>query len=632
MRIAIRSLAATMLALVLISPCLASQPNILWIITDDHRPDSIEAYNRATTGQSESPLGYVSSPNIDALASEGVLFTGAYCNSPACGPSRASMITGRYPFRSGKYGWEQTHQEADFVRPTVPQVMRDAGYHTAIIGKRHLGVTPRGLSRRGTRTLFDFEIDFVRDLEGNGVGDLASTGAYGLVDAILLRKDATETVHYPDGRRKTYTLSKAGRRLTEEETRAKRAVEREFDILRAYTRVNTGLILGGVNPKPAGETIDGCILKEFKNHLQNAGAPYQTLWGKDVQGADADKPLFINLGFHLPHTPVLPPRSFHERFQQHDYRLPEFDADELAALPSQLVEVYQESKTDRMKPEEKLQAIRDYYAFAAYGDSLIGQAIDDFKSFSERSGRGYVIVLTIGDHGWHLGEQGIMAKFGPWRQSVSGAAIVVSSDKQSFPPGKVFDGMVEYVDFAPTVVAAGGVDTSLAEYDYLDGRDLARVVAADPRERREYVVGEMNLVCGHRAYMRTEGFAFSMRTRDRRTVGRAPLLNDNIRWALTCKPRDADLALYDLRTDPLERRNVAYTLEYHDLALWFRQRLGNIVLGDGRVECDWTRPNSYSLSNFAGGVDDKRIEIPTGLIPPTDRSGGLSAPPGIGAW
>ena len=120
-----------------------SQPHILWIITDDQRPDSLEVYNRATTGRSESPLGYVSSPNIDQLAKEGVLFTRAYCNSPACGPSRASMHTGRYPFRNGKYGWEQTNQTADFVRPAVAQSMHAVGYQTAIIGKRHYGITPR---------------------------------------------------------------------------------------------------------------------------------------------------------------------------------------------------------------------------------------------------------------------------------------------------------------------------------------------------------------------------------------------------------------------------------------------------------------------------------------------------------
>ncbi|MEN1677953.1 MAG: sulfatase-like hydrolase/transferase [Planctomycetota bacterium] len=616
--------------LLLAAPVAATQPNILWIVTDDHRADSIQAYNRATTGRSESRLGYVSSPCIDALASEGVLFTHAFCNSPACGPSRASMITGRYPFRNGKYGWEQTHQTADFVRPTIPQVLRAAGYHTAIIGKRHLGVTPRSDSRRGARTLFDFEIDFARDLERNGIGDLVSTGAYGLVDAILLRKDATETVHYPDGRSKKYAISRADRPLTPAEESAKRSVEAEFDILRAYTRVNKGLILGGANPKPAGETIDAFIVQEFKNHLQNRGRPYKTLWGAEVRGADDDKPLFIDLGFHLPHTPVLPPREFREQFETRHYELPEFETDELEALPDQLVEVFREAKTDRLKRQEKLQAVRDYYAFAAYGDALIGEAVEAFKAFCRESNRDYLIVITVGDHGWHLGEQGIMAKFGPWKQSVSGAAIVVSSDPQQFPPGRVFDGLVEYVDFAPTIAAAAGIDLSSPEFGHLDGCDLAQVLA-DPAVGREYILGEMNLVCGHRAYLRTTDFAFSMRTRDRRTVGRAPLLNDDVRWALTCKPRDADMALYDLRVDPLERRNIAYTLEYHELALWFRDKLGNIVLGDGRVECDWSKPNSYSLSNFAGGADDKRIDLPAGIVPAIEQWGQLSSPPGIGA-
>ena len=115
--------------------------------------------------------------------------------------------------------------------------------------------------------------------------------------------------------------------------------------------------------------------------------------------------------------------------------------------------------------------------------------------------------------------------------------------------------------------------------------------------------------------MRTDEFAFSMRTRDRRTVAKAPLLNDDITWALTADPLKVDLAFYDLRSDPMERRNVAYTVEYLPLAEWFRQRLGNIVLGDGRVEMDWSTANSYNVSNFAAGSDNKQLNIPKELIP-----------------
>ncbi|MER2490942.1 sulfatase-like hydrolase/transferase [Catenovulum sediminis] len=595
-----------------ISVAQAQQPNILWIITDDHRADSIQAYNRATTGKSESKLGYVSSPNIDKLAAEGVLFTRAFNQSPACGPSRTSMHTGRYPFRNGKYGWEHTHQEADFTKPALSQHLRDAGYGTALVGKSHVGI--REKHKGQGQPIFDFELEFNRDLLRHGLGDWYSTGAYGLVDEVLLRRDATETIIYPDGRQKTIRLSWADRKLNAKEQAIKQSVEKEFDILRAYTRINTGLILGGVSPQPADKTVDALIVEEFKAHLNHADRNYKTLAGKPTQGADADKPLFINLGFHLPHTPVLPPKEFRDQFKDRQYRIPEFDTVELASFSPQQQQIYNESKTDSMKPEEKLQAIRDYYAFTAFGDALIGDAVEAFKQYSKQQGREYLIVFTVGDHGWHLGEQGIMAKFGPWKESTNGAVIVVSSDKQKYPAGKVVDKFVEYVDFVPTMLAAAKVDIKEKTFDYLDGYDLAEV-ANNNRLQRDYILGEMNLVCGHRAYLRTDDFAFSMRTRDRRTVAKTPLLNDDVTWALTTDPVKADMALYDLRVDPLERKNVAYTPEYLALAEWFRQKLGNIVLGDGRVEMDWRTQNNYNISNFAAGADDKKIDIPEGLVP-----------------
>ena len=85
------------------------KPNILWILTDDQRADSIAVVNQALRGTNESELGYVESPNLDALAKEGVLFPLAYNQSPGCSPSRYSMATGQYPHRSGRYGFEYSH-------------------------------------------------------------------------------------------------------------------------------------------------------------------------------------------------------------------------------------------------------------------------------------------------------------------------------------------------------------------------------------------------------------------------------------------------------------------------------------------------------------------------------------------
>ena len=106
-----------------------------------------------------------------------------------------------------------------------------------------------------------------------------------------------------------------------------------------------------------------------------------------------------------------------------------------------------------------------------------------------------------------------------------------------------------------------------------------------------------------------------MRSRKQSISKNYPPMKD-IKWALYAKPEELDFALFDLRIDPEERNNVAYTPEYRSLALWFRNKLGNIVLGDNRIECDWKAPlNTYAVSDFAVGSDNKKLEIPSTLIP-----------------
>lgn len=604
-----------------------SKPNILWIVTDDQRADSLACFNRAVYGTDESPLGYVESPEIDKLAAEGVLFTRAIVNAPACGPSRGSMHSGRYPFRNGHYAFELTHQKADFVKPIVHQSIREYGYSTGAFGKMdsYIYTVPNEYNTDG---LFGARVHFKHDLQKNGVGDIYSDVAGGHVDGEWTIFGNTEKVMYADGSVRKYFTKRNDEELREEDIAEIGQTNREFDLLRAYPKgfYSKALIYGGRNPQPADKTLDSFIVKEFKDYIANADGTYITSFGKKMDGLPSDKPFMIEVGLRLPHTPVLPPQSCRDRFADKIYKVPEFTVDEFEKLPPQLKAVATNMKIIANSPEdisagraysedEVQKAVRDYYAFCAHGDTVIGDAVKAFKEYCAKNNQEYLIIYTVGDHGWQLGEQGIETKFTPWRESIHNAAIVVSSDKEKFPPGMIYDGIVEYVDFAPTILAAGGADIHDSKYDYLDGYDLAEIISGKADER-PYALGEMNLIYGPRAYLRTKEFGFSMKTRPK-TWGlpKEGELNKNIEWALNCPVEKAELALYDLRKDPLERNNVANDPEYRELAAWFRQKLGRIVLGDGRVECDWSQLNSYKISNFAKGADDKKLEIPAHLLP-----------------
>lgn len=205
---------------------------------------------------------------------------------------------------------------------------------------------------------------------------------------------------------------------------------------------------------------------------------------------------------------------------------------------------------------------------------------------------------------------------GPYDKSNHCAVIAVSSDKKQFPAGKVCRNWVEYVDFAPTLLRGGRADLSKPEYAHLDGIPLDETLSG--KQKREYVIGEMNHVIGPRCYIRCDDFAFSMRNREKNGKafekwGDKPGVN--IKWALTAPPEAVEMALFDLRVDPAEQNNVAYDPRYAKLAEWFRQKIGRITLGDGRVECDWKHPEDYVITDFAKGANDRKLDIPANIIP-----------------
>ncbi|MDB4660718.1 sulfatase-like hydrolase/transferase, partial [bacterium] len=141
----LRSLSSAFFS-ILLFPALAKRPNILVILTDDHRYDALGFLGHP----------FLKTPHMDRLAAEGVHFQNAYVTTSLCSPSRASILTGLYA---------HNHRVVDNYNPVgksltfFPELLQSAGYQTAFIGKWHMGDSEE--KQRG----FDYWLSF----KGQGV-------------------------------------------------------------------------------------------------------------------------------------------------------------------------------------------------------------------------------------------------------------------------------------------------------------------------------------------------------------------------------------------------------------------------------------------------------------------------------
>ncbi len=154
-----------------------SKPNIIFIVADDLGYADLGCY-----GGRDASFGKVS-PVLDSLAANGLRFTDGYSNSPVCSPTRFAMISARYQYRFRGAAEEPINSASrgsetlglPIAHPTLPSLLRESGYSTALFGKWHLGYPPSfGPLKSGYDEFFgpmSGGVDYFTHCNGRGVHD-----------------------------------------------------------------------------------------------------------------------------------------------------------------------------------------------------------------------------------------------------------------------------------------------------------------------------------------------------------------------------------------------------------------------------------------------------------------------------
>src|SRR5258707_1791448 len=152
------------------APPQTKPPNIVFILADDLGYADVSCYGRPD----------LSTPNIDRIAAQGLRFLQAYANSAVCSATRTALITGRYQYRL-RLGLEEPLAGNPDVglppeHPTLPSLLKKAGYSSTLVGKWHLGVLPKfGPLRSGYDHYYGFRggaVDYFSHIGGQEREDL----------------------------------------------------------------------------------------------------------------------------------------------------------------------------------------------------------------------------------------------------------------------------------------------------------------------------------------------------------------------------------------------------------------------------------------------------------------------------
>ena len=378
----------------------ADKPNILFIAIDDLRPE---------LGCYDSPIAV--SPNLDALAKDGLLFNRAYCQQAICRPSRASLMTGARPETTGLFHNYVSLRELQPDIVTLPQHLIAHGYETVYCGKIfHQGDTDEGTSWSRDR------VKWIKGIE-------RPKGAYALPENNRMKADNMKKM-----------LAKYGE------------------------AARRGLASG-----PAYEMAD------VRDTAYVDGYNTQLAIATMHEMAKVDKPFFLGMGYKLPHLNWCAPTKYWDMYDREkipmakDVSAPESGA---AMGLHASFELRTRAGIPKHGPlgEDLSRTLKHaYLASTSYVDAQIGLMITALEDAGVRDN---TIIIVWGDHGWHLGDMGVWGKATNYEIATRVPMMIWTPDMKT--RGAKTEALVELVDIYPTLCELAGVPLP----DHLEGHSF----------------------------------------------------------------------------------------------------------------------------------------------------------------
>lgn len=390
--------------------------NIVYIMCDDHSYQTISAYDQR----------YIETPNIDRIGSEGVRFTNSFVANSLSGPSRACLLTGKHSHKNGFTNNE--HGVFDGSQQTVQQLLRDAGYSTAMIGKWHLVSEPTG---------FDYW-DIL-----NGQGDyynpvFINNGERECVPGYCTNIVTDKAIDWLDNRRdkdKPFCLfvhHKAPHRSWMPDLQ-------DLDLYNDETYPLPETFYDDYEGREAAKLQEMSIIKDMNIVY-------------DLKMADPENEI------HTPENPLLE-RFGRDLYQQNGQTRPgRMTPEQQAVWDAHYGPVIEKFKKDSLSGNDlyewKYQRyMRDYCRVIHSVDRNVGRLYDYLK---EQGLLENTLVIYTSDQGFFMGEHGWFDKRFMYEESFRTPLLVRLPDCLSGPRGCDVDGFVQNIDHAATFLDLAG--------------------------------------------------------------------------------------------------------------------------------------------------------------------------------